>query len=340
MAYFAASQILVFLVEEFGFAKVVAALPKWAKGQRTPAVIRDTFGVSANDLDGRFRSWLKPKLARYDKQHVPDIVPPDSLEEARRQLQAHPDDASKYVKVALGLLAEGSRQEAEATLALALKRDARHADALYLSLRLAMMSKKLDQAERLLKRLLAARHDGYALRMKAADLAEQREDREAMRKHLWAAHRWDPTQAEPLQALYDLAHETKDVDAELAALRLLAQIDQHDRRVWGRLLKRLVQRGKWDEARAVGESAIYVDVKNPEIHRLYGRALARSRRHVSAIFELNSAIIAGAKPSDAVAIYRSMAEGYRKLGRKDYAAKADEYAEVMASRAKRRSSVE
>lgn len=335
MAYFAASQILVFLVEEFGFEKVVAALPRWARGEHTDQVVEEAFGVTAADLDGKFRAWLAPRLERYEKQYVPKLLPPESLEEARGRLQAKPEDPSILVEVALGLLGEAKPQQAKATLALALKHDPGHADALYLSLRLAMMERAFDEASRSLKRLLDAGHDGYAVRMKAADLAELQKRPDAMREHLWAAHRFDPTQAEPLQALYDVAHEAKDIDGELAALRLLAQLDQHDRRVWGRLLRRLVQRGKWEEARAVGESALFVDVHNPEVHRLYAKALARTGRHVSAIFELNSAILAGAKPAEAAAIYRNMAEGYRKLGREDHAAEAERYAELMELRSKR-----
>jgi predicted Zn-dependent protease len=96
--------------------------------------------------------------------------------------------------------------------------------------------------------------------------------------------------------------------------------------VWDRLLGLLVARGYWKEAEAVGASAIFVDVANPEVHRLYARALARRGKFISAIFELNSALKARPKPAAAAKIYAMMAEGYRKLGRKDYADKAARYA--------------
>lgn len=335
MAYFAASEILVFFAERYGFAKVVAALPKWAAGKRTPEVVREAFGVSADELDRQFKVWLKPRLERYRKQYVPNLEPPESVEQARSRLKAHPKDAGKHVDLALALLGDGQRPEAEATLALALKLDPKHADALYVKLRLAMGDKKLTAANKVVGRLIKSGHDGYAVRMKAADIAELKKKKDKMADHLWAAHRWDPSQVEPLQALYDLAHVAKDVDGELAALRLLSQLDQHDRRVWRQLLKRLTERGKWHEARAVGESALFVDVANVEVHRRYAQALSNTGQHISAIYELNSAIIAGAEPKEAAAIYRSMAEGYRKLGRPEHAKKAETYAEVMLARAKR-----
>ncbi|MBL8743066.1 MAG: hypothetical protein JNK04_18280, partial [Myxococcales bacterium] len=72
----------------------------------------------------------------------------------------------------------------------------------------------------------------------------------------------------------------------------------------------------------VGESAIFTDVSNPEVHRLYARALASSGKHVSAIYEYNSAIVAGAPPDMAVEIYRELAKGYEKLKQPAFAEKA------------------
>jgi len=334
MAYYASSQVVVYLAERFGFDKVVAALPAWGRGMRTPEVLEQAFGVPASEIDRGFRDWLQMRLGRYEKQFVPKLRPPESLKEARRAVQADPDNADKLVELALGLLAEGQEAEAEASLALALRHEPDNAQALYLKLRRAMRDKDPAEAQKLVDGLISAGHDGYAVRMKAADLAERQEDEDKVREHLQAAHRFDPSQAEPLQALYDLAHEKKDVDGELAALRLLSKLDQHDPRVWRRLLKLLVQRGYWKEAVAVGESALFVDLRNPEIHRLYARALARSGRFISAIYELNSAIIAGPEPAEAAAIYRMMAEGYRKLGRKEYAERAERYAVEVLGRAR------
>src|SRR5690606_35085675 len=116
---------------------------------------------------------------------------------------------------------------------------------------------------------------------------------------------------------------------QLWALRQLAQLEQHDRRVWRRLLAMLIETGAWEEARQVGEAAIYVDVMNPEMHFMYGRALARTGRQVSAIFELNSALLAKPEPQLAAKIYAMMAEGYEKLGKGDYAARARKYEEQV-----------
>ena len=328
MAYFAASQIVVFMVDEFGFPKVVSMLPRWAAGKRTPEVVKESLGISAEELDRRFRAWLKPRLERYEKQYVPDLHAPP-LDEARKAAASAPKDARRLVELALALFEDGQRQEGEAVLAEALRIDPKQPDAIYIKVRAAFAEKKHDEAARLLSKMIADGHDGYVVRMKLADLAELKKDAAKMKANLEAASRQDPTQAEPLQGLYDLAHRQRDAAGELSALRRLALLDQHDRRVWRRLLRLLVERGAWEEARKVGESAIFVDVANPEIHRLYARALARTGRHVSAIYELNSALLSGSKPGDAAEIYGELAKAYAKMKRDDYAKQAIEYQKSM-----------
>lgn len=330
MAYFAASQISVFLAEEFGFDKVAKHLPLWGAGKPTTEVVQQALGISAEELDKRFRAWLRPRLAHYEKQYVPDIQPADSVEEAREAVAEDPNDVDALVTLAVTLMAAGQDREAQSTLSLALSKDPKHGDARYLKLRFALAEQNLEAAEKIVASMMKDR-DGYALRMKAGDIAEQQKDEEGMREHFYKAHRFDPLQAEPLQALYDLAKKGDDAQGQLWALRELAKLDQHDRRVWRRLLKMLVERGKWKEAVKVGESAIYVDVMNPELHWLYGRALARTGRFHSAVFEMNSALLAGASPSLAATIYGSMAEGYDKMGRKDFAAAARRYAKQLGA---------
>ena len=330
MAYYAASQISVFIAQEFGFPKLVSMLPRWGAGERTPDVVKASLGVTTEELDRRYRAWLAPRLSRYGKQYVPDMhVPP--LDDARKAARKAPNDAKKQVELALALFSDGQKPEAEAVLAEALRLDPKQPDAHYVKVRLAVRAKDFAEAERLLQKMVADGHDGYVIRLKLADLAEHKKDMAATKANLEAANKLDPTQSEPLQGLYDLAHKQKDADGELSALSRLARLDQHDRKVWGMLLERLVARGHFEEATKVGESALFVDVKNPKVHRLYARALARTGRQVSAIFELNSALLCGPKPKEQAEIYEMLAAGYDKLKEPEYAKKAREYKRQIES---------
>ncbi|MFO0589920.1 MAG: tetratricopeptide repeat protein [Polyangiaceae bacterium] len=324
MAYFAASQIIVFMAEKFGFPKVVAMMPKWAAGKRTPEVVKEALGITSDELDKQYRAWLKPRLQRYEKQFVPDHhVPP--LDDARKAVKADPKNGKKLFQLAQALGADGQDQEAEAMFQEALRADPKEPNANFELVRRAMRKKDFKGAEKQLEKMIKDGNDGYAIRMMLADLAEASEDTAKMKKNLEEAYQLDTSQVEPLQALYDLAHKAKDADAELAALRRIAALDQHDRRVWGRLLKTLVDRGLWEEARQTGESALFVDVANPEVHYLYARALARTGKQVSAIFELNSAILCKPENDDLKKIYEEMAIGYDKLKEPEFAKQAREY---------------
>jgi tetratricopeptide (TPR) repeat protein len=329
MAYYAASQLVVFMADTYGFAKVVDMLPRWGRGERTQDVIQGSLGIAHEEVDKQFRVWLKKRLARYEKQYVPDLHAPP-LAEARKALRTDPKNPKKLVQLALALISEGENAEGLAVLNEALLIDPKYADANYIQLRIAMDRKKFDEAAKIADKMIAAGHDGYALRIKAADIAELRKDKVRAREHLEAAHRFDPSQAEPLQGLYDFANKLGDKTAQLDALRRLSLVDQHDRRVWVRLLELLLARGEWAEAVKVGESAIYVDVMNPKVHRLYAKALARTGRQISAIFELNSAILAGPGPEEKAEIYEALAKGYDKLKEPEMAKQARDFAKLVS----------
>lgn len=324
MAYYAASQILVFLGQEFGFPKLVSMLPRWGAGDRTAQVVQASLGVTPEELDRRFRAWLKPRLARYTQQYVPDLHAPP-LDDARKAVRANPNDAKKQVELALSLFADGQKVEAQATLAEALRIDPKQPDARYVELKIAMREKRFDDADRVVAKMIAGGNDGYAVRMKAADLAEHKKDPGAQKKSLEAAVKLDPTQVEPLQGLFDLARKQGDKAGELSALARLAKLDQHDRKVWTLLLDRLLEKGDWEAAREVGEGAMFVDVKSAHVHRMYARALARTGRFVSAIYELNSALLCSPKPSEQLEIYEELATAYKKVNEPDFEKQAREY---------------
>jgi len=330
MAYFAASQVQVFSAERFGFDRFPRMLSGWASGRRTDQLVREVYGVDVGELDRQYRAWQEPRLARYAKQFVPDAST-SSVEDAQAALALEPKNGARHAALARALFAAGKADEAEVTLKVGLAVDPRDANALFLQLKLALGRRDTPRAEAAVASLLAAGHDGYAVRMKAADVAEAKGDKDGLRAALHAAHGLDPSQAEPLQGLYDLAKKRGDEEEQLFTLRALAKLDQHDRRVWRRLLALLVRRGLWDEAVHVGESAMFVDVMHPETHVDYARALARTGRQVSAIFELNSALAARPDPALGARIYAMLAEGYRHLGRAQFAAEAERHAKTLAA---------
>jgi cellulose synthase operon protein C len=157
-------------------------------------------------------------------------------------------------------------------------------------------------------------HDGYAVRMMLADLAADAKNRDAARFEFRLAHEFDPSMVEPVQALYDLAHQEKREAEALEWLRIAARLDQHDRKTYRLLLEKLVAAGQFAEARAVGESAMFVDVENHAVHALYATALARTGAHAAAVFELESALLCNPPRPEAAAIHVQLAKEHLVMG--------------------------
>jgi cellulose synthase operon protein C len=313
-AYYASSQIVVFLVEKYGMPRLVAMLKAWGDGKRTPEVIRAALGVAPDELDQQFRTWLGKRLERYTKQYVPDLRP-RPLAAAVAAAKASPASAQAQVDLALSLLAKGGGDEAMAALDEARKLDAKNPDAHFIRARMMLRSHKPAEAKKELEAMVAEGNDGYSVRILLADVAAGDKDLARAAQQFEAAAALDPTQAEPVQALVDMARKAKDEERELKFLRLLAPIDQHDRRVWRRLLQKLVAKGELAEARKIGEAALYVDIHGGETHALYAEALLGTNATDKAIFEADSALLCGdLKAGSASRANLVLARAYLKKG--------------------------
>lgn len=341
MAYYAASQIVVFMADKYGFDKVVSMLPRWGKGERTPEVIKGALGVTPEEVDKAYRAWLDERYGRYKNQYVPDLHAP-TLEDAIDAAKKAPKDARKQVELGIALFRSGKDVDGRKAIDAALAIDPNQPDAIYILADLALDDEKVDEkqraaaAQKYLERLIAAKHDGFAVRMKMAGIALAVDDFAGAKAAFEAALQNDPTQSDAAAGLVKVQRRTKDVRGEMDALRKYVVLEQHDRGAWNRLLEILVERNYWEEAVKVGESAMYVDVGNPEVHRLYARALAKTGRLSSAIYEYNSAIIAGAPPEMAVGIYEELAKGYDKLNQPKHAEKAREYQQKIQKKVEKR----
>jgi cellulose synthase operon protein C len=202
--------------------------------------------------------------------------------------------------------------------------DPKHGDAHFVSAKLALGEKDAQRAVQHLDTMRASGKDGYVVQSLLGEIAEHKDDKVRMRFHLEAAHRLDPSQADPLKGLYDLAHEAKAEGDELELLRKLAQLEQHDKKVWRLLLEKLVAKKDWEQARRVGESAVFVDVAGGPTHILYARALGALGAHEKALFELESALLTKLKDPEKASAHAVMARSLTALKRPDAQKHLDE----------------
>ncbi len=320
-AYYASTRILVMLEREYGMPRLERMLVLWGEGRRTPEVLREALGRTPAELDAEFRRFLAKDLARFDAQFVPLRRAGDPAR-ARAEAEAAPRDVKKQCRHALARLRAGDAKGAAAALGRARALAAEDPDVLWLDAQLALARDDRAAAERAVAALRRGGHDGYDVELLVAALAEARRDLGAMKAAFERAHAFDPLAAEPLGALADLARETKDRDAEIAALSALTAVEEHDAPAHQRLLRLLVDAGRWEDAVRVGRAAVFVDITGLLTHQLYAEALAGVKRHRDAVFELESALLCPGRPGELADVHAQLAATWLAAGDRAAAGRA------------------
>ncbi|HEY1954951.1 MAG TPA: tetratricopeptide repeat protein [Polyangiaceae bacterium] len=306
VAYYAASQMMVFTVETFGMPKVVKALELWGQNEVTADVIPHAFGVSAADYDRMYREWQMKRLDRYKGQFIPDLRMVKTLQQAKDAVAKSPNDGDALVDLTIAYVREEDEDNAKATLDKALKADPKNFRAHYLAFRFA--GHDTDAAQTELATIQSLGGDGYFVRAQLALIAKRKKDKAEYKKQLEAAYRFDPTQVEPLGNLFELAKEENREADEVDILRKAAMLDQHDPKLWGALLKHLVDDKEWQEAKKIGEAALFVAIYDAHVHMNYARALSALGDHERAVFELESALLCEPNAEDAATAHALEAE--------------------------------
>ncbi|MCK6531877.1 MAG: tetratricopeptide repeat protein [Polyangiaceae bacterium] len=308
-AYYASSQIMVMLVKKHGMAKMAEMLRLWGQGKTTPDAVQKALGQSADALDQEFRGWAEQRLSRFKQQFVP-ISRTGPYDKAKAEAEKAPNDALKQTVYALAALKSGKKDEATSALEAALKADPKFPDAIWIKARVALGKKQVPEAEALLTSLVTGGSDGYSVQMALADIAEAKGDTPKMAAALERAHQHDPTAAEPISALVDLAKKQGRADKELEGLRKLALIEEHDGRVHRRLMRALLDKKLYKEAKDAGERALWVEISGLETHALFAEVLVANKMIPRAVYELESAVLCPARPEKKADAHAQLAETY------------------------------
>lgn len=311
-AYYASSQILVMLADKYGRGKLNQMLELWGAGKRTPVVIQTALGKSTQDLDKEFRDWAAERLKRYKTQFVP-IQRTGPLDTAEKRAKDAPKDAQKQVIYALALLRHGKGKKAEGVLAEARKLDPKNADARYLTARLSLMKRDAGGAQKILQQMIADKQDGYAVRMALVTIAEAKRDLASVKRELKAAHDLDPSVSEPIAGLVDIAKKENDDKTQLWGLKKLAKLEQHDPRVYRRLMQLLMKKGDLKAALKAGEAGLWADLEGLKTHQVFAEVLIKSKMIPRAIFELETALECAGRPGDYAEVHALLAEAYKAV---------------------------
>lgn len=298
VAYYAASKLVEFMIERYTFDRVISMLPLWGQDLPTPDVVQRALGVSIDQIDTDFRAFTTQRLARYATQWSFVEGAYSERERLAREATAQPQNADAQARNAAALAVAGEREPAKTAAQNALRIDPRNTLAHYIMARIALSERDAQRALTELTAIFANRVDGYELRALEIQAARGARDTVRLRAALEAATRVDPTQSEPFAMLAALHLQERRPADELAALRQVVRLDQHDREALGLLLQRLVAASNWAEIRQLAEHARNCDPETMSTHYALAQAFAATNQRTDAVYEFQSAIVVGGPPAE------------------------------------------
>jgi tetratricopeptide (TPR) repeat protein len=291
VAYYLSAVTVEYLAQTFGFAKVVEALKRFARGQETPEVIPAITGLSIARFDEEFRAYLSKRLAAYQGSFQLPTVEEDvtSLEIA---VAAKPRDAAVRARLALGHYGQGHAEPALAVAEEALALDPHEAVARYVKAEVLLRGGNSPGALALYQGLVREGHDSYDLRLRLAQLAQAAGDDAQFVSHLCAAKRLDPERSFPYSELADHYKRVGQLDRALAELEHYVLLEQMQLAPVKELTLTYARRSAWAKVRTYGELALYISPFDTEVLLALGKAHGELGDHRPALFSYDSALLA------------------------------------------------
>jgi Tfp pilus assembly protein PilF len=311
VAYYAASKLVEFMIDRYGFDRVAQLLPHWAQGEQTPEVIQRGLGVSADELDRQFRAYTMQRLARFQSQFAVDEADYANREELAQAAAAHAADADAQARSAAAELFAGEADAARTRAEAAVRINARQPVAHWVLARLAMGQHDGAGALREIDAVLATHRDGFDLRVLEARAARAAHDDARLLAALEAATRQDPSQSDTWELLAELYRHANRPADELHALQETVRLDQHNRPALRTLLRELGAANRWRDIRALTDHARMADPEDATTHAALARAAAETGANDDAVYEYETALLL--HPRDVGPIQLGLARAYLAL---------------------------
>jgi Tfp pilus assembly protein PilF len=328
VAYYASTQIVTMLAEQFGRPKLRDMLVAWGRGERHEQVFQGVLGVSSAQLDERFEAFLDKRLARFRGQYQPPSTA-GSAEASQKPVHEQPTDPKGLTRLAWRQLQEGDFDAAKATLDRALELEPANPDALWVKANLALHDKDPASALFSAQQLVETGHDGFEVQALIARAADPDTQGAVFDAALERAHELDPERAEPLYALLQRATARKDSSAELRWLMALAPLVEHDGDVQRRLSELLLESGELEPARVAAQSAVYADMEQPASYIALARVLERMNRVDEAETAWQSAVVCPAQADVIAQAHEEFAGFYERHGKRALSRKQKSEAEAL-----------
>jgi tetratricopeptide (TPR) repeat protein len=283
-----------YMEETYGTESLFKLVTAYQNGLKTPAAIREVFGVSLADFEKGFAPFLDRVIAEINQGKVPRGP---NLEAAQKSLKEKPDDLDRQAAVAWALLNDAPPSKASEAKSMAekiLEDSPKHPMALAVLARLNLRDRKERSAREKLELAFDPESPHPAVVSILGRMAFDDKDYKTSAKVFAAGLERYPRE---VSFTFLLAVSLAKLDETERLPDLFQRVAERDfddltSRNW--LLQNAIEKENWEDAIRWGRESMQVEVRDPATHRKLGLAYLKSgnkdraRRHLQTALDLKA----------------------------------------------------
>ncbi len=319
VAYYQSAVTIEYLIQTYGFPKIVEALKQFGKGAETPEVLQGITGKSMAVLDAEFRKYLEIRLKAYAGTFKLPTRGFDDLSKLEIAVDAAPKDAKAKANLALGYYYTGDAdviEKAAGAAAAALVLEPKQPIARYILAEITFHQGDLGKAKGMYQGLIADGHDSYDLRSRLAQIATRDAKPAEVEEQLCAAKKLDPERSAPYQELAQLYEKAGQMPKALVELEHDAFLEQMDLAPLKKLVTEYGKLGNWAKVRTYGEMATYINPSDPDVLGGLGRAYLELRQPDRALYTFDTMLLTNPPPRRPALVQLGRAKALLALNKK------------------------
>jgi tetratricopeptide (TPR) repeat protein len=316
VAYYQSAVTIEYLVQTYGFPKIVEALKLYGKGRETPEVLQAITGKTVAQLDTDFHQYLDIRLKAYAGTFKLPTRGFDDMTKLEIAADAAPKDAKAKAHIALGYYYAGDAEKAMDAAAAALSLDGKQPIARYLQAEIVLHQGDVPKAKAIYQGLIIDGYDSFDLRSRLAQIAQGEGKLDEVDRQLCAAKKLDPERSSPYQELAQLYEKTGQIPKALVELEHFAFLEQMDLAPLKKLVVEYGKAANWSKVRTYGEMATFINPSDPEILSGLGRAYLELRQPDKALFTYDTMLLTSPPPRRPALVHLGRARALLALGKK------------------------
>ena len=316
VAYYQSAVTIEYLVQKYGFPKIVEALKLFGKGKETPEVLQLITGKTIPQLDAEFRTFLDARLKPYAGTFKLPTRGFDDVTKLEIAADAAPKDGKARAHVALGYYYDGEAEKAATAAEAALALDPKQPIARYILAEVAVHKQDAARAKQLYAGLVADGHDSYDLRTRVAQLAQAEGDAAEVEKQLCAAKKLDPERSYPYQELSGIYKKAGRMQEALAELEHYAVLEQMELAPLKELISEYGKLGTWSKVKQYAEMAMYIAPHDADVLLALGKSSLQTGDAAKSLYTYDTMLLLKPAPRRPALVHLGRARALLAQGKK------------------------